>query len=414
MEIKTINSPTRNIKSSKPNLIVIGGGIVGITIARESIKSKLFNEVSIVEKERELGFHSSSRNSGVIHAGFYYSPESKKAKFCADGNKLMRKYILKNSIKYNPAGKVVVSKNEEEDKIIELLGMRAKENKCEVSILDSKLINEYEPFAKTNKLFLWSPNTWSSSPKQVLNCLKKELKELGVKIFLGLKVTKVKNNSIYLDNGDELKYDIIVNASGGYALKLAEFFGLKTNYKILPFKGLYLKSKKKSNIFKRHIYPVPDVSQPFLGIHTTLTEDNYLKLGPTAIPALSPENYKIFDGLDIEITPEIIYLQSTLFLNNIFNFRDLAIREFKYIFKKNIIKSAERLTKVDFKTKDFDWYSPGIRAQLYDIESNKLENDIVIESINNSVHLLNSISPSWTCSFKTAKYVLNYLRNFIS
>ena len=158
-------------ESKKPILLIIGAGIVGITIAREAALSKIFKKILIIDKEKKAGFHATSRNSGVIHAGFYYSPDSKKAKFCSKGNSLMRKYILDNSLSFNPCGKVVVSKNDIEDETINILGKRGKENDCDVSVFNSNEILNYEPEAKTNNKFLWSPNTWSASPGEILNCL---------------------------------------------------------------------------------------------------------------------------------------------------------------------------------------------------------------------------------------------------
>ena len=233
-------------------------------------------------------------------------------------------------------------------------------------------------------------------------------------MILGKKLLEANNNAIYLDDDEKINYDFLVNAACGYALSLAKLFGIKTRYKILPFKGLYLKSRKKIDSFKTHIYPVPDISKPFLGIHTTLTSDGFLKLGPTAIPAFSPENYNLFERLDMNLTPEILSLQISLFLDNTFRFRDLAFREFKYLFKENIIKSAQKLTSLNLDDIKYDWYSPGIRAQLYDTESRKLENDLIIKKINSDFHLLNSISPAWTCSFKTAEFIIDKIKKFIN
>ena len=104
--------------NNKNKLIICGGGIIGITLAREAALSKKFTEIIFLEKDEKLGTHSSTRNSGVIHAGFYYSPESKKAKFCSKGNKLMRKYCVENNIKTKRCGKVVVSRNQKEDQML--------------------------------------------------------------------------------------------------------------------------------------------------------------------------------------------------------------------------------------------------------------------------------------------------------
>ena len=104
--------------NKKNRLIVCGGGIIGITIAREAALSKKFSEIRLLEKDEKLGTHSTTRNSGVIHAGFYYSPESKKAQFCSEGNKLMREYCIKNNIKTNRCGKVVVTRDQKEEEIL--------------------------------------------------------------------------------------------------------------------------------------------------------------------------------------------------------------------------------------------------------------------------------------------------------
>ena len=124
------------------------------------------------------------------------------------------------------------------------------------------------------------PNTWSASPMQLMKNLLLELKERKISVRINCKMIGVEKNSIILENGENIRFDLVINASGGYALSIAKMFGVQTNYQILPFKGLYLKSKSKNKLFRRHIYPVPDISQPFLGIHTTLTSDNYIKLGP--------------------------------------------------------------------------------------------------------------------------------------
>ena len=394
-------------------LVVIGGGIIGITIARNAALKNLFSDITVIEKEINFGIHSSTRNSGVIHAGFYYYPESFKAKFCAEGNKLMRDYCLKKNIKVNRCGKVVVTKNQKEEKILEELYKRGIKNGSELYLLEKDKIIEYEPYAKTYNNFLWSPNTWTTSPKQVFNYLLSDCKALGIKLINSQRIRNVTNSELFTREGNTYSYDYVINAAGGYALEVSKLFGLGNEYSVLPFKGLYLKSKFREKKFSKNIYPVPDISQPFLGIHTTITSENYLKLGPTAIPVFSPDNYKFFDGLDWKISKEIISLQIDLFLKNKFGFRDLAFKEIKFIFKQNIIDSANQLTNLDLNKIKFTWHSPGIRPQLFNKINNKLENDFVLEKGGKSIHILNSISPAWTCCFKTADHIVQEIKNHI-
>ena len=391
----------------KNKLIVCGGGIIGVTIAREAALSKKFTDISVIEKDDKLGTHSTTRNSGVIHAGFYYSPESIKAKFCNTGNYLIRDYCIKNNIKINKCGKVVITKNDLQEKILYELYERGKENGCNLQLLDKNQLSDFEPLANTYKSFLWSPNTWSASPKELFDCLINECKNLEIKFITGQKIVSVGSNSIKTNKNIDFYFDYFINSCGGYSLEVAKLFGINTNYKLLPFKGLYLKSQKKIKKFSRHIYPVPDINQPFLGIHTTITSDNFLKLGPTAIPAFSPENYTLFEGLDFNLSSQILFLQFNLFAKNEFGFRDLALREIQYLIKENILRKAQELTNLNLREIQFSWYSPGIRPQLYDKSSKKLENDFVLINKENTYHIINSISPAWSCSFMSAKKIIN-------
>ena len=394
-------------------LIICGGGIIGVTIAREAALSKKFSEIRVLEKDNKLGSHSSTRNSGVIHAGFYYSPESKKAKYCSFGNKLMREYCLKNKINIKPCGKVVVTKNEEQEKTLYELYDRGKKNGCDLEIFTKDKLLEYEPLGQTYKNFLWSPNTWSVSPTDLFNSLINECKSLNIKFSIGEGVISAGSNFVNTSKRNKLHFDYLINACGGFALDIAKLFGINTNYKLLPFKGLYLKSSKKLNQFKRHIYPVPNIDQPFLGIHTTITSDDHLKLGPTAIPVFSPENYSLFEGLNFNSSLNTLLLQINLLSRNEFGFRDLAFREIRYLIKDNILKKANELTTENLKDIEFKWYSPGIRAQLYDQSKKTLENDFILINKKNTLHILNSISPAWSCSFVNAKEIIKTLNRNI-
>ncbi len=397
----------------KTNLVIIGGGIIGITIAREAAHNKLFSNITVIEKETNLGIHASTRNSGVIHAGFYYSPDSFKAKFCVEGNKLMREYCIKKNLLINKCGKVVVTSNENDEITLKELYKRGKENGSKLYLFAKDKLFKYEPLAKTYDNFLWSPNTWSICPNELFRSLLNECEALGINFITDQNIVNVTSSEIITSKGNTFSFDYVVNCAGGYSLEVAKLFGLLTNYKVLPFKGLYLRSKSKIKDFKRHIYPVPDINQPFLGIHTTLTSDNYLKLGPTAIPVLSPENYSLFEGLDWNISREVLLLQLDLFWNNKFEFRDLAFREIKYLIKNNIIDKAKELTIQNLDKIQFEWYSPGIRPQLFNIKTNKLENDFVLLNNANSIHILNSISPAWTCAFKNANYIIEKIKTLI-
>lgn len=399
-------------RSHRGKLLIIGGGILGITIARQAAIQGLFSEIWLLEKDGLLGQHATVRNSGVIHAGFYYLKDTNKARFCSEANHLLRKYCIENNVPVRRAGKVVVTRNQEEEIVLEELFQRGVANGCTLELLPKARLSEHEPLAETYQNYLWSPNTWSACPKRLLATLVQELHDRKVFIVNNAKVITAEKGAVIDQNGRRYEYDFMVNAAGGYALEVAKRFNLHTPYRLLPFKGLYLKSRSPVDRFTKHIYPVPDTGQPFLGIHTTLTSDGYLKLGPTAIPVLSPENYGWLQGLDLATTPDILGTQIDCFVRNSFGYRDLAFREFQYLFSKNIIAKAQELTSYELMSKDFEWNSPGIRPQLYSTATGKLEMDFVFKEKGNEIHLLNSISPAWTCSLRTAEFIVSRIEKY--
>ena len=172
----------------------------------------------------------------------------------------------------------MVCKNESELEGLNELYQRGVANKSNIYYLDSKELNDYESLALTNSKFIWSPNTWSANPKDLIKKLNFELKELGVDIILNRKIVAYENNIIIDDKNYKYEYDFLINAAGAYSLKLAKIMEITTDYILLPFRGMYLKSNKKISNFSTHIYPVPNINQPFLGIHTTLTSEGYIKL----------------------------------------------------------------------------------------------------------------------------------------
>ena len=193
---------------SKANrLVIIGGGVIGIAIAREVSLHDLFSTIIVLEKENNFGMHASTRNSGVIHAGFYYDPNSNRGKFCAEANQLLREYCVNNSIPLNKCGKVVVAQNEEEELVLNELYQRGLSNGSSLELLNSDALYDIEPLAKTYKKFLWSPNTWSASPKHFLSNLIRECKERGVQFMLNYEVERISESSLVSKNGDILQYD---------------------------------------------------------------------------------------------------------------------------------------------------------------------------------------------------------------
>ncbi|QJA05891.1 L-2-hydroxyglutarate oxidase [Thermosulfurimonas marina] len=387
-------------------IVICGGGILGLSIARKLLE-KGADEITIIEKEKDLGVHASGRNSGVLHAGIYYTPDSLKARFCLKGNLLMREYCKEKGIPILETGKVIVTKSESEIQVLKELYNRALRNGARVELVDESGVKEIEPYARTVELALYSPLTAVVNPIKILEAIEKELTESGkVKILKGVKFEKLKSSKEILTNRGSLRFETFINCGGAYADRIAHEFGVGLKYRIIPFKGTYKKLKKEKRYLVRgNIYPVPDIRNPFLGVHFTKSYNGDVYIGPTAIPALGRENYGLLRDIDREAL-KILWQDAYLFFVNE-KFRNVALTEpRKYLdrfFFKDIEPMVEGLSIEDIEPSD----KVGIRPQLVDWEKKELVMDFLVIKEGNSVHILNAISPAFTSAFAFSEYVVN-------
>ncbi len=388
-------------------IVICGAGIVGLSIARELL-NKGAEDIVILEKEDRLGVHASGRNSGVLHAGIYYTPDSLKARFCLKGNLLMREYCKEKGIPVLESGKVIVTRREEELETLYELYRRARANGTEVRLVDSKELREIEPYARTVEKALHSPLTAVVDAKRVVQTLAEELEGSGkVRILRGVKVTGLRGSRYLETTKGNLEFSLFVNCAGAHADRIAHLFGVGKKFTILPFKGTYKKLREeKSHLVRGNIYPVPDVRNPFLGVHFTKSYNGEVYIGPTAIPALGRENYGLLKGIDREIF-SILFKDLVLFLSNP-RFRRVALTEprkyFPGYFFKDIEPMVEGLSREDIIPSS----KVGIRPQLVDWERKELVMDFLVLKDSNSVHILNAVSPAFTSAFAFAEYVVSH------
>jgi len=388
------------------DFLVIGGGIVGLSIARE-LKSR-FSEaaVTLIEKEPACGLHASGRNSGVLHAGFYYSADSLKARFTRVGNEAMTAYCAARNIPLNKCGKLVVAKNESELAQLDELLARGTRNKVPLESITEEQAREIEPRVKTCQRAIFSPTTSSGDPRQVIQTMEEDAQREGISIIRGERYLKRIEGGIKTPKR-QFAAGHIINAAGLYADKIALDFGFSESYRILPFKGLYLHSDEPPGSLRTNIYPVPDLRNPFLGVHFTVKSDGKIKIGPTAIPAFWREQYRSFDNFRFGEFVEILFREAGLMFSSSFDFRQLAVEELKKYSRPHLVALASHLASRVSAGNYRRWGEPGIRAQLLDIKSRKLEMDFVIEGDERSTHLLNAVSPGWTCALPFASYVVD-------
>ncbi|MCL6525993.1 MAG: L-2-hydroxyglutarate oxidase [Thermaceae bacterium] len=386
--------------------LIIGGGIVGLTIALELKKRHPQAKISVLEKEKELAQHGSGRNSGVLHAGFYYTADSLKARFTRDGNARWKAFVRERGLRLNECGKLVVAKSEAEVKGLQELKRRGDLNGVETHLISVQEAKGIEPRVKTTELALWSPHTATVDPQECMAAIAQECREQGIDLLLNSPYQGRRGRSI-LTPHEVIEAGFVINAAGLHADQVAHDFGVGQRYRILPFKGLYLYSSEPVGALRTNIYPVPDLRNTFLGVHFTVTVDGHAKIGPTAIPAFWRENYSGLEGFDLAETLSILRDEAVLFFRNDFGFRGLALEELRKYSRAYLVQLASALLEGVRPEQYTTWGRPGIRAQLYDHQDKKLVMDFLLEGNQEGLHVLNAISPAWTASMPFAEYVVD-------
>ncbi len=390
----------------KAEFLICGGGIVGLTIARELVK-RGFKDIVILEKEDDLGRHASGRNSGVLHAGIYYPKESLKARFCLRGNRLMKEYCRENNLLCLETGKVVVAREEGEIKALKALYHTALQNMAKVRLVDEKELKEIEPYAKTCGLALYSPNTAVVDPDSIIDSIYTDLvNSKKVKVLTGTRFYGLKGSAVAFTNRGEIGFSTFINAAGAHSDRVAHSFGVGLNYRLLPFKGGYRRLRQeKSHLVRGNIYPLPDLKTPFLGVHLTKDVRGDVFIGPTVSPAFGREHYGLIDGMDIE-APSIFLREMMLFCKDP-KFRAIAIDEVKKRRANYFFERADELVDGIDSGDILPSNKVGIRAQLVDWDKKEMVMDFKVIKDGDSIHVLNAISPAFTSSMGFAEFVVD-------
>lgn len=386
------------------DFLIIGAGIIGVTLALELRRRYTDARVVLIDKEERPGWHASGRNSGVLHAGFYYTADSLKARYCRDGNRALTEYCLERALPINRCGKLVVARNETELAQLEELLRRGRANGVEVQSISAAEARSIEPRAKTCGRALWSPTTASVDPARVMESLAADAERGGIRLLRSTAYRGRGPGGIRTTDG-EIHAGYVVNAAGLQADRIARDFGYARDHRILPFKGLYLYSSEAPGALRTQVYPVPDLRNPFLGVHFTVTVDGHVKIGPTAIPAFWREHYEGMDRFRPGEFVEILALQARLMLGSRFGFARLALQEFPKYWRRRLVRLAAELVegvRVDHYRK---WGRPGLRAQLVNVRERRLAMDFLHEGDDRSLHVLNAVSPAFTCSFPFSRHL---------
>ena len=384
--------------------VVLGGGIVGVSTALSLITKHPDKRILLIEKERSFAQHQTGHNSGVIHAGVYYEPGSLKAKFCREGLKETINFCSLHQIPYQQCGKLLVATNDIELKRMKELYERCKSNDIEVEILNEKTLNEIEPnISGIGALLVKS--TGIVNYKLITEKMSEQFESLGGSFLLNTKIINLKEDEdkIQIITSNEIfSSRYLVCCAGLMADRIAKLLKIKINFQIVPFRGEYFKlPEKHNNLVKHLIYPIPDPSLPFLGVHLTKMIDGSITVGPNAVLGFKREGYSQFN----------FSLKDSFQLLTFKGFHKVLMKNFKSglyemknsIFKKGYLKEVQKYSPL-IKLNDLQSYPAGIRAQAV-LDDGTLVHDFLFAESRRSIHVCNAPSPAATSAIPIGKYI---------
>jgi L-2-hydroxyglutarate oxidase len=395
----------------KFDVAIVGGGIVGLATAYKLQLKYPKLCLAVVEKEDSLAFHQTGRNSGVIHSGLYYKPNSLKAKNCVNGRKQLVEFAKNNNIDYDVCGKIVLATNKRETKKLLQLKINGEKNGLkDLKILDSNELKEIEPNA-VGKSALYVPESGIIDYKQTTKKFAEKITSINnkSKIILSCEVFNFKNDYLLTSKGKIYTKNNIFCA-GLFSDRLAGKDNLKTNMKIVSFRGDYYKLKESSkHMIKNLIYPVPNPEFPFLGVHLTRMTNGSIECGPNAVYSFKREGYSKF-SFNLMDTIESLFFIGTLKL--FINHWKFGLNEYKRSFSKRLfLRDLQKLVP-SLKLNDLEKGKSGVRAMALGEDGDVIDDFKIIKN-NKNIHVLNAPSPAATACLAIAdNIVLVFAKHF--
>ncbi|WP_257347680.1 L-2-hydroxyglutarate oxidase [Pseudalkalibacillus decolorationis] len=392
---------------------IIGGGIVGLSVGMEISRRYPNASILLVDKEPKLSLHQTGRNSGVIHSGIYYKPGSLKAELARKGNEQMALFCQEHGIEHEICGKVIVATNEAELPLLENLHNRGVENQLQVERISEGELKTIEPHVNGIGA-IRVPSTGIVNYRQVAEVFAELIKQNGGEIALNTEVEDIdiKDESVEVrTNQGVFKSRYLINCSGLLSDRVAKMANIKTDMKIVPFRGEYYELKpEKRHLVKHLIYPVPNPDFPFLGVHFTRMTDGRILLGPNAVLSFKREGY---NKTDIHLKDMIETLTYPGFIRLAGQNMSEGLKEMVRSYSKRaFIKDVQRFIP-EIEVSDIQPSKAGVRAQALGPKGNLLDDFVIIQH-KRTVHVCNAPSPAATASIEIGKKIVNYFEEHTS
>jgi L-2-hydroxyglutarate oxidase len=385
------------------HVVVIGGGILGLAVARELTGRG--RRVTVLEKETRWAAHQTGHNSNVVHAGLYYQPGSFKARMAVAGSRSIVEFARDNGVRVEVCGKLVVATSESELPALAVLADRAEANGVPAKIIDPARAREYEPEVACVSALRVETTGIIDFPG-VCDALVRQLAGTDADLRLGtpaLAIRPGRSGGVEVATGsDVVRADALVNCAGLYSDRIARLAGLTPRARIVPFRGEYYELRpERRHLVRGLIYPVPDASLPFLGVHLTRMLDGSVHAGPNAVLALRREGYRWRDISPRELAEAARFPGLWKLARK---YPRTAVDEvLRSLSRRRFAASLARLVPA-VQRADIMRAGSGVRAQAL-LPDGSLVHDFLIETAPYQVHVLNAPSPAATCALEIARYV---------
>ena len=390
------------------DFIIIGGGIIGMSTAMQLLRAYPDCRMLLLEKESAPARHQTGHNSGVIHAGVYYTPGSLKAKFCLAGNRATKEFCTENGIRFDECGKLLVATNELEMQRMKALWERTAANGLEREWLSAEQLREREPNI-TGIGGIVVPSSGIVSYAEVTAAMAREFQIRGGEIRYGTEVIGLDERPtemVVKTSAGEFSSRFMVSCSGLMADRVVRMLGLDPGFSICPFRGeYYLLPAEHNRIVNHLIYPIPDPSMPFLGVHLTRMIDGTVTVGPNAVLALKREGYR---KRDISLSDTFAMLTDPGILKVLKNnLRPGLVEMRNSLFKRGYLQEVRKYCP-SIELKDLKPYPAGVRAQAVSREG-KLIEDFLFRNTRRSVNVCNAPSPAATSAIPIGAYIIEQI-----
>ncbi len=391
------------------DLIVIGGGIVGLSIAMRATEQMPDLSVAVLEKEPRLGSHQTGRNSGVIHAGVYYQPGSLKARFCREGVLATIEFCQNHGVPFQQCGKLIVATDDVELSRLNALYDRARENGIAIERLDQAEAARREPRIRSLGA-LYSPTTGIVDYARVAAAMADVIRDRGGEILTATEVTTIAESATGVNvtaGGNRIRAKYLIAAAGLQADRIARLCNVATEVRIVPFRGEYYRLvADKDDIVSHLIYPVPDPELPFLGVHLTRMIGGYVTVGPNAVLAFAREGYG-FGTVNVRDLGEMIRFAGFRQVIRA-NLRSGAKEMMNSLVKSRYLALCRRYCP-ELKLSDLTPYRSGVRAQAV-LPDGTLVQDFMLGHTARTIHVLNAPSPAATSAIPIGRHVVELAR----